>query len=137
MKNKILFYEIIAVLIVVALIIFVWCSSKITDDYQVLDLTDTLVPAQTNCGIESCHGLEITCGADVPEVCTMEYRGGDGCRQFAGCEIIEGNCRVKKSIEFDKCKGCVEKCELENNDPVNFFNCEANCFGENPELIEF
>ncbi|VVB75045.1 Uncharacterised protein [Candidatus Tiddalikarchaeum anstoanum] len=25
------------------------------------------------CGIENCHGLDITCGPNIPEVCTTLY----------------------------------------------------------------
>jgi len=32
---------------------------------------------QQKCGIENCHGLDITCGSDVPDACTEIYMIGD------------------------------------------------------------
>jgi hypothetical protein len=83
---------------------------------------------ETICGIESCHGLEITCGKNVPEACDMMYMGGDGCRQYAECSVIGGKCEFVKSEIFENCKSCVENCEKEfQNDPTEFFNCESQC----------
>ncbi|MGB9911518.1 MAG: hypothetical protein ACPLKP_02860 [Microgenomates group bacterium] len=80
------------------------------------------------CGIENCHGLEIKCGPNIPEVCSLEYQIGDGCRQFASCEIKEGKCQLVESDEFIYCKNCVEACiEKYSEEPEKLFNCEQKC----------
>jgi len=85
-------------------------------------------PDTKNCGITTCHGLDLACGANAPEVCTMEYRLGDKCRQYAHCETGGGTCRLVTTIQFDTCKSCVEACENQTtNDPVKAFECEAKC----------
>lgn len=83
---------------------------------------------QSNCGIENCHGLEITCGSNIPEVCSLDYQLGDKCRQFAKCQIVNGRCQLVEDEDFQKCKSCVENClKLYENDPLKLFNCEADC----------
>jgi len=80
------------------------------------------------CGIENCHGLNITCGPDVPEFCTEIYMLGDKCRKYASCEIIEGECKLVESEKFLECKACVEKCmEDFKNDNAGVFECESEC----------
>lgn len=82
------------------------------------------------CGIENCHGLDITCGSNVPEMCTMSYMIGDKCRQYASCEKKDGRCQLADSPKFESCKSCVEKCKSEfNNDPGKLFTCEGKCGG--------
>lgn len=80
------------------------------------------------CGIESCHGLNISCGPKVPEVCTEIYMFGDRCRKFAKCEIIDGKCQQAPSAEFENCKSCVESCQSGSvPDPINSSGCESKC----------
>jgi len=80
------------------------------------------------CGMENCHGLEITCGPKVPEACDMAYAAGDNCRKQASCQIIDGKCQLVKNQKFDDCKSCVEKCEHNyKNDLVRLFGCESKC----------
>lgn len=80
------------------------------------------------CGIESCHGLEITCGEKVPEVCTLEYRIGDFCRNYVSCEKINGKCVLVKGEKFDLCKACVEECEKKwQEETEKLFECENLC----------
>jgi len=80
------------------------------------------------CGIESCHGLEIQCGPNVPDVCTMMYELGDNCRKFAKCEVVERECQLTESPDFDQCKACVTQCIEEfEDDSVKAFECEAGC----------
>lgn len=83
------------------------------------------------CEMQNCHGLDISCGPDAPEVCTMIYQAGDGCRQFASCQIVNEDCKPILSEEFNKCKQCVQDCykkypsdDLETTD---FFECESQC----------
>jgi len=77
------------------------------------------------CGIENCHGLDIKCGPNIPEVCTAIYKLGDFCRQFASCEIVNGKCQLIKSAEFDECKACVDECSKLTGSET--FDCEHNC----------
>ncbi len=80
------------------------------------------------CGIESCHGLDIVCGPNVPDVCTEIYQLGDGCRKYARCAAIDGACALTPSADFDACKACVQKCA--NNfatDNIGVFSCESEC----------
>jgi hypothetical protein len=91
-------------------------------------LSNSLNKTQAKCGIESCHGLEITCGQNVPEVCDMMYQAGDRCRQYASCQIIQGKCQLVKGQGFDECKSCVERCQEEfKDDLTKFFDCESQC----------
>ena len=84
--------------------------------------------SKQKCGMENCHGLDITCGSNVPELCTLVYQFGDNCRQYASCEIIDGQCQLVTSNKFYECKSCVEKCieGFEDND-TGLFRCENGC----------
>lgn len=80
------------------------------------------------CGITSCHGLDIECGSDVPEMCTMEYRLGDFCRQFAECRVVQGECQFVENSFFMNCRSCVQDCSrLHTDDPMQAFECESQC----------
>ena len=80
-----------------------------------------------DCGIANCHGLDIECGKPV-EMCPGMYQIGDGCRQFAKCEIVNGQCQQVDSLEFNVCKSCVQKCEKDFADnPEKAFICESKC----------
>ena len=79
-----------------------------------------------NCGIENCHGLDISCGPNVPDACTAMYQLGDFCRQYANCSIINGSCALEQNQEFLTCKSCIEDCE-ELYDGIDAFDCENVC----------
>ena len=80
------------------------------------------------CGIENCHGLDMTCGPDVPEMCTSVYLLGDRCRAFFHCELVEGECQPAENDDFEICKSCVEECLEEfEDDPAGLFSCEEQC----------
>lgn len=80
------------------------------------------------CGRENCHGLDIKCGPNPAEICTMEYRLGDKCLRLASCGVKDGVCQQISSAAFDACKTCVQKCETDfANDPQGAFACEAQC----------
>lgn len=82
----------------------------------------------TKCGIENCHGLDIACGQNIPEVCDMSYRLGDKCRRLASCQVISSTCQLVRSAELDTCKSCVENCERQfDGDPEKAFACESKC----------
>ncbi len=77
------------------------------------------------CGIESCNGLDIVCGTNVPEFCTLEYKLGDFCRQYAVCSTEQGQCALVENEQFTSCKSCVEAC-LDLPDEEQF-ECENTC----------
>ncbi len=91
----------------------------------------TSIPATiepVSCGLMNCHGLDLACGTNPPEVCTMEYKLGDRCRQYAHCESSGGSCTLVKDAGFNTCKTCVEKCELRAGDnTLTAMSCEENC----------
>ncbi|MBI2445672.1 hypothetical protein HYV43_04755 [Candidatus Micrarchaeota archaeon] len=74
------------------------------------------VNASLQCGAEQCHGLDITCGSDVPQACTLEFRiPDDACLQYVRCQVIDGACQ-HANPQFTQCKQCVEQCKAENQD---------------------
>ncbi len=80
------------------------------------------------CGRENCYGLDIKCGPNPAEMCTMEYRLGDKCLRYVNCGIVDGACIEIKNAAFDACKSCVQKCETDSaNDPQKAFDCESKC----------
>jgi hypothetical protein len=88
-------------------------------------------PGTSSCGFTSCHGLDLACGTNAPEVCDMSYRVGDKCRQYAHCSSgSDGTCTLVTTPEFDSCKSCVERCEAiksSTTDPAMVFECESKC----------
>lgn len=91
--------------------------------------TREAVDKEEGCEIENCHGLEIECGPNLAEICTMEYEMGDSCRQYARCGYIDGKCQPVLGEEFEKCKRCVKKCIDKFGDTVQALECEADCGG--------
>ena len=85
-------------------------------------------PDDQVCDRENCHGLEIVCGPNPAEICTMEYRLGDKCLRHVNCGIVDGVCQQISNAAFDACKACVQKCETDfADDPQKSFDCESNC----------
>ncbi len=85
-------------------------------------------PGLEKCGIEQCHGFDVTCGSDIPEACTQEFRLEDTCRQFVSCETIQGQCTLIEDEKFETCKNCVEQCKT---DSVDAFSCVNECLNNN------
>jgi len=119
----------IAILFLAGLSLFIWNNYQI----QIEERYDKPIklPSQISgeCGMKNCHGLNITCGLiDVPPACDKMYAAGDNCRQFASCQIINGQCQLEKTPKFNDCQSCVEKCEFDHkNDPIKIFECESKC----------
>lgn len=90
---------------------------------------DTKQPTTpSTCGFENCHGLDIICGNNPVEMCTMMYQLGDRCRQFAKCGVVSGTCKQIEDKQFTECKSCVQTCESKfSNDPEKAFQCENTC----------
>ena len=83
----------------------------------------------TRCGIENCHGLDITCGSDIADVCTLMYALGDNCRRYASCKVVNGRCQLVKEPKFDSCASCVQNCtDTYEQDLVKLFECESSCY---------
>jgi hypothetical protein len=78
------------------------------------------------CGIESCHGLEVTCGPNQPKVCTALYAIGDFCREFLHCEVVGGDCTLITDESFQPCKDCISACTQKARGP-EILGCEAEC----------
>ena len=80
------------------------------------------------CQRENCHGLDIKCGANSPDVCTDMYALGDKCLQYAECSVVDGDCQVKANSQFDACRSCVADCaEKYQSDATLMFECEGKC----------
>ncbi len=85
-------------------------------------------PAPSTCGFTSCHGLDLACGMDAPQMCTMEYRIGDKCRQYAHCDTTGGSCTLVIEPKFTACKACAEQCQIAAGpDGLAAFSCEEKC----------
>ncbi|WP_321506418.1 hypothetical protein [uncultured Methanoregula sp.] len=83
---------------------------------------------ESSCGFTTCHGLDLACGTNAPQVCTMMYQLGDKCRQYARCESSGGSCRLVTDPQFDSCKACVEQCAVKaGSNGQAAFACEATC----------
>ncbi len=86
---------------------------------------DNGVTVGGKCGIENCHGLDISCGPNVPDACTAIYMLGDFCREYAKCEVVDGQCTFVESDYFKVCKACVDKCNQKSGQDA--FACEQQC----------
>lgn len=126
-RNKKIVYGVI-VFLGLAVAIFIWNNYQIQISERSRKLIKPPPFLTKTCGIENCHGLDITCGPNVPEICDMSYQLGDNCRQLASCQVVSGTCQLIKSPEFDACKACVESCEKQFvNDPSRSSYCESKC----------
>lgn len=81
------------------------------------------------CGVENCHGLDITCGPNPVLMCTEEYLIGDKCRKYVTCGIVQGECTKMEDPQFIKCKSCVEECinKYSADSSMRIFECESLC----------
>jgi len=89
-----------------------------------------IITENKTCGVQGCHGLDITCGKDIPEMCDLMYQVGDNCRQLATCEIDKNGCGFVETPEFKSCKSCVQSCLTKyknNSDPTKLDVCEQSC----------
>lgn len=106
---------IVILIAVVALLGFIYIFSDVQANPQV-------------CGVENCHGLEITCGSEIPDFCTEIYMFGDKCRQYASCKTVQGECLFIPNKAYERCKSCVNSCvERYSNDIIKMSTCESKC----------
>lgn len=82
-------------------------------------------PTQRPCGLESCHGLDLKCGSNVPQICNQMYALGDFCRDYAKCEISGSLCQLIKNPILDSCLSCIKSCS--NKNPLKMNDCENKC----------
>ena len=89
---------------------------------------------QAKCGVQECHGVNLTCGPNVVEMCTDLYAMGDGCRQYFKCGYINnGACDQIPDERYEKCRACVKKCISNTNDgPEKAMTCDSNCVKNTP-----
>ena len=119
--TKILIIVLLPVLIVGLLLNFVFFKSEEGKSSLPVD-----IPTQSkDCGIENCHGLDVKCGSDIVDVCTMEFESGDSCRKYAKCIVIDGVCQVEMGGEYSKCKKCIEECWEEKGERSMI--CDETC----------
>ncbi|MFA5828829.1 MAG: hypothetical protein WC841_05750 [Candidatus Shapirobacteria bacterium] len=131
MKNNKYIFVVIAFMLLLTVLIF----ARYNYQFQISKKPGhPIIPPPAlseRCGLQDCHGLDVTCGPDVPEVCDLMYQIGDNCRQYALCGKVSGECRLQASPKFDACKSCVQTCEQNfqnTSDPAKVFECESTCF---------
>jgi hypothetical protein len=122
----------ICILLLVAALITAGCTLT-SDGKPALTPVPTTGPATlpagttgpSICGFTTCHGLDLACGTNAPQMCTMEYRIGDRCRQYASCDTAGGGCSRVLGPQFNACKACAEKCQTAAGpDSLSAFTCE-------------
>src|SRR3989338_6694556 len=102
-KDKKIVYGIIVFFMIVAGI-FIWNNYQIEiSERQIKPLRAPAI-ISGECRIEQCHGLDLTCGPNIPEWCTEEARIDDFCRQYVRCEKVGRECRLIKEPKFEDCK---------------------------------
>ncbi|MGA2917374.1 hypothetical protein [Methanoregula sp.] len=86
-------------------------------------------PASATCGFTTCHGFDLACGTNGPQICTTDYQPGDKCRQYAQCSSgSDGSCSLVTSPQYDSCKTCAQNCELRAGaDNLAAASCEEQC----------
>lgn len=88
-------------------------------------------PVQKQCVMNSCHGLNYTCGGEPPRGCTEIYMLGDACLKYATCGIAQHTCQPTENERFSTCRSCVEACMKDNSkDSKKTYTCEKKCVGE-------
>jgi hypothetical protein len=85
-------------------------------------------PDLSTCGFTTCHGTDLICGLNAPQICTMEYQIGDKCRQYARCDTTGGSCTLVTTQQFVSCKACADNCQIQAGpDSLAAMTCEEKC----------
>jgi len=84
---------------------------------------------------KQCHinlnNPEFSCAAQAePPICTMEYRAGDACLQYAHCGTVNGECQSILESEFYDCISCYQWCM---NTTADIDSCEKECGSQLPQ----
>jgi len=113
--------------IVVLTMLIAGCVTPLTSGPvpPVSPVVTTITVSPSACGFTSCHGLNLACGTNPPEVCTAIYQIGDKCRQYAYCSANGSTCSLVTTPEFTACKDCIEKCG--GADAAEILTCEEKC----------
>ena len=81
-----------------------------------------------SCGLQTCHGLNLSCGYNSPIYCTAVYEIGDKCLEYAKCGYLNGICQPIENAQFTQCKSCVQACiDVNKDDSIKMFECESKC----------
>lgn len=98
-------------------------------------VTNPPFPPSTVCGIQECHGMELTCGSQPADICTEIFMVGDGCRTFFECGVTNGICAKTEDRRFDSCTSCVKQCVSDNKgDDVKISECDSYCVAQVEKL---
>ncbi len=104
-----------------------WCQEK-QKCLRIWEESCEKNSGSSTCELENCHGLDIKCGSNPPDVCTEIYMLGDKCLQYAKCGIQNGTCQQIQNAQFTQCKSCIQACiDSNGNDNMKAFECESNC----------
>lgn len=100
---------------------FFLCTVGCTNKYTVPNNAQS-------CRLQTCHGLDISCGFSEPIMCTEIYMVGDKCLAYASCAVQNGECKQVENPKFNECKTCVQHCNsLYQNDSEKLLDCELSC----------
>jgi len=115
------------IIITISIIIAIFCVGAMVWYFsQKIQQTET--PDNANCGVETCHGLNIVCGTNPATACTSIYMIGDKCLQYAQCGVQNNTCQQIQNPKFTECKSCVQECiDTNSDDNEKLFDCESRC----------
>ncbi len=103
-------------------------TNLVTTTTITVNSTTTTINQNQVCELETCHGLDIKCGSNPRNICTMEYAMGDKCLQYVKCGIQNGKCQQILNSQFSECKSCIQACINTNTDnSMEMFECESKC----------
>jgi hypothetical protein len=136
MKNQPLLYGIPAIVLVAALLV-AGCTSVFPGSPKatptpvpptVPATVPPVTPGGSSCGFTTCHGTDLACGMNAPQICTAMYQLGDRCRQYASCDSGNGSCTLVTTPKYAQCKACAERCQVQAGpDNLAAFSCEEKC----------
>ncbi|MGB7789304.1 hypothetical protein [Methanoregula sp.] len=131
MKDQIPAFSVCTAVLAMALLVAGCTSSFPVSTTPVTPVSPgvTLGQSSSSCGFTTCHGPDLACGTNVPQVCTQEYQTGDKCRLYAQCSSgSNGSCSLVTSPQFASCKACVENCAIKSgDDALAASDCEEKC----------
>lgn len=126
-KTTVIFLIIFLAILIIAFI-FIPRKKIETSSEQKIEIVEDENKKEEKCGVVSCHGMEISCGENLPKVCEGEYQIGDACKRFASCVNQDGQCKLLESKNFEKCKTCVESCKAKFAlGTLEIIECEGEC----------
>jgi hypothetical protein len=116
------------IVLLVAAIITAGCTLPSVGRVTAIPTPVPTVTSAPACGPTPRHGADLSCSTNAPQVCTMEYRTGDRCRQYASCNTTGGSCTLVTDSRFTACKACAERCQIQSGpDSLAALSCEEKC----------